>query len=267
MKTVVITGSAQGFGFEMAKVFRQNNFNVMLSDINAEKLEQAKKDLMKIKSESKVLSTMCDVTSYDALTELWKNTKKKFKQIDIWINNAGVNQPDKPIYQLTQKEVDFLINVDLKGSIYGSQIAFAGMQEQGFGQIYNVEGYGSNDAMVTGLNLYGTTKRAVTHFTQALAKESQELTKGKVCVCRLTPGIMITSFLSSANGGTTKVELKEKTKKIYNILGDYPDTIANYCVPKMIINKKNNAKIVWLNGSRAFCKFLTAMFKKRNFFD
>ena len=267
MKTVVITGSAQGFGFEMAKVFRQNNFNVMLSDINAEKLEQAKKDLMKIKSESKVSSTVCDVTSYDALTELWKNTKKKFKQIDIWINNAGVNQPDKPIYQLTQKEVDFLINVDLKGSIYGSQIAFAGMQEQGFGQIYNVEGYGSNDAMMTGLNLYGTTKRAVTHFTQALAKESQELTKGKVCVCRLTPGIMITSFLSSANGGTTKVELKEKTKKIYNILGDYPDTIANYCVPKMINNKKNNAKIVWLSGSRAFSKFLTAMFKKRNFFD
>ena len=47
MKTVVITGSAQGFGFEMAKVFRQNNFNVMLSDISEQGLEKAKSELSK----------------------------------------------------------------------------------------------------------------------------------------------------------------------------------------------------------------------------
>ena len=78
---------------------------------------------------------------------------------------------------------------------------------------------------------------------------------------------MITGFLSTANGGETKVELPEKTKKIYNILGDYPNTIAEYCVPKMINNQKNNAKIVWLTDMRAFSRFLTAGFKKRNFFD
>lgn len=42
------------------------------------------------------------------------------------------------------------------------------------GSIYNIEGYGSNDAMMLGLNMYGTSKRAVTHFTKALAKESEE---------------------------------------------------------------------------------------------
>jgi len=167
----------------------------------------------------------------------------------------------------TQKEVDFLIDIDLKGAIYGSQIAFAGMKEQGYGQIYNIEGYGSNDAMMTGLNLYGTSKRAMTHFTQALAKESEQLTGGKVCVNRLTPGIMITGFITSANGGKTKVELPEKTKKVYNILGDYPATIANFVVPRMIKNTKNNAKIVWLTGGRAFSRFLTAGFTKRNFFE
>jgi inosine-uridine nucleoside N-ribohydrolase len=55
---------------------------------------------------------------------------------------------------------------------------------------------------------------------------------------------MITGFITSANGGATKVELSEKTKKVYNILGDYPETIANYCVPKMI----ENTVIVWLGG-------------------
>ena len=49
-----------------------------------------------------------------------------------------------------------------------------GMKEQGFGQIYNVEGYGSNDAIMTGLSIYGTTKRAVTYFTEALANESKD---------------------------------------------------------------------------------------------
>ena len=267
MKTVVITGSAQGFGLEMSKVFRENNYNVLLNDIDKAKLEIAKKELKKVSSKAKIETFVCDVTKYDQLENLWGYAKEKFSTVDIWINNAGVNQPNKPIYELTKKDVDFLLDIDLKGAVYGSQIAFKGMKEQGFGQIYNVEGYGSNDAMMTGLNLYGTSKRAITHFTQALAKESKEITNGKVCVCRLTPGIMITGFLSNANGGKTKVELSEQTKKIYNILGDYPDTIAKYVVPKMILNQKNNAKIVWLTGARAMSRFLTAGFKKRNFFE
>ena len=267
MKTVVITGSARGFGYEMAKVFRANNFNVVLSDINEQGLNTAKQELLKIKAQADVISVVCDVTSHQMLEQLWNTAKQAFGGVDIWINNAGVNQPDKPVYLLSKKEIDFLLDIDLKGAIYGSKIAFAGMKEQGYGQIYNVEGYGSNDAMMTGLSLYGTSKRAITYFTQALAKESKDLTNGKVCVCRLTPGIMITDFIKSANGGETKIELPERTKKVYNILGDYPSTIAEYAVPRMINNVKNNANIVWLTGARAFGRFMTAGFNKRNFFE
>ena len=267
MKTVVITGSARGFGLEMAKVFKQNNFNVVLSDINEENLKVAETTISNIESNSKVVSVVCNVTNHDALENLWSQAVKAFEGVDIWINNAGVNQPDKPMCELTQAEIDFLVDVDLKGSVYGSKIAFKHMNEQGYGQIYNVEGYGSNDAMMTGLTLYGTTKRAITYFTQALAKESEDVAGGKVKVCRLTPGIMITDFIKTANGGKTQIELPEKTKKIYNILGDYPETIANYVVPRMIKNTKNNAKIVWLTGARAFGRFLTAGFIKRDFFN
>lgn len=267
MKTVVITGSARGFGFEMAKVFRANNFNVVLSDINEKGLQKAEKELAKVKSKAGIISVVCDVTNHAMLENLWQTAKAAFIDVDIWINNAGVNQPDKPVYQLTKREIDFLLDIDLKGAIYGSKIAFAGMKEQGFGQIYNVEGYGSNDAMMTGLSIYGTSKRAITYFTQALAKESDDLTKGKVCVCRLTPGIMITDFIKSANGGATQIELPEKTKKVYNILGDYPNTIAEFAVPRMIDNTKNNANIVWLTGARAFGRFMTVGFNKRNFFE
>ena len=92
------------------------------------------------------------------------------------------------------------------------------MKEQGFGQIYNVEGYGSNDAMMTGLTLYGTSKRAVTYFTRSLAKESRDLTGGRILVCRLTPGIMITDFLHTANGGSTAMPASTNVNRTSNAI-------------------------------------------------
>lgn len=62
MKTVVITGSARGLGFEMAKQFRMNNFNVVISDVLEEKLKEAYSKLEEIKSEREILDVVCDVT-------------------------------------------------------------------------------------------------------------------------------------------------------------------------------------------------------------
>ena len=245
MQTVVITGSARGFGLELARVFKKNNFNVVLSDINETNLKVAEQTINDISGSGKAISVLADVSNHDALVNLWDTAKQTFGDVDIWINNAGVNQPDKPVCELEPEEIEFLLNIDVKGTIFGSKIAFLGMKEQGFGQIYNVEGYGSNDATMMGLSIYGTSKRAVTYFTKALAKESEILTNNWVCICTLTPGI----------------------KKVYNILGDYPNTIAEYCVPRMIKNKKNGYQVVWLSNRRAFGRFLTAGFKKRDFFS
>ena len=265
MKTVVITGSARGFGLALAKEFKKNNFNVVLSDINIERLEKAEKELRASAGSGQVFAVDADIVSYESVKRLWRLAEKKFVSIDIWINNAGVNQPDKPIYELTEEEVDIVLNVDLHGAIYGSQVAFKKMKEQGFGQIYNVEGYGSNDAMMTGLNIYGTSKRAITHFTKALAKESEDL-GANVQVGRLSPGIMITDFLTSANGEDGSFELSEKTKKVYNILGDYPEPIAAFMVSKIAANKKNNVRFNWLTNFKAFTRFLMP-WKKRDFFN
>ena len=49
-------------------------------------------------------------------------------------------------------------------------------------------------------------------------------------------------------------------------MGDYPETIADYVVPRMLANTKNDADVVWLTGARAFSRFLTAGFRKRDFF-
>jgi NAD(P)-dependent dehydrogenase (short-subunit alcohol dehydrogenase family) len=265
MKTVVITGSAKGLGFEMAKVFLENNVNVIISDLNEEDLKNAKNQLKKINSDAAIKYFVCDVTRKSDIEGIIKYSKKAFNNIDIWINNAGVNQPDKAIWELTEGEIDLVFDVDLKGTVIGSKLIMEEMIKQGYGAIYNIEGYGSNDAKMLGLSVYGTSKRAITYFTEALAKESEVRDTG-VIVGKLSPGIMITDFITNALGNREKITLPEKTKKVYNILGDYPDVVARFLVNGILSNTKNNAKIEWLTGTKAAWRFMTAAFNKRDFF-
>ena len=146
-----------------------------------------------------------------------------------------------------------------------SKLIMEEMSKNRKGAIYNVEGYGSNDAKMLGLSIYGTSKRAITYFTEALAKESEEKNTG-VIIGKLSPGIMITDFIKNALGDKEKINLSEKTKKVYNILGDYPDVVATFLVNGMLKNNKNNAKIEWLTNGKAAFRFMTAGFKKRDFF-
>ena len=265
MKTVVITGSARGLGLEMAKVFKENNASVIISDLNEDALVKSEEELNKIKSSSVVKHCVCDVTKTKDIESLIKFAKDEFGKIDIWINNAGVNQPEDAIWDLTEEEINLVLDVDLKGAINASRLVMKEMIKEGSGAIYNVEGYGSNDAMMLGLSIYGTSKRAITYFTQALAKESEVKNTG-VIIGRLSPGIMITDFITNALGNKEKINLSEKTKKVYNILGDYPDVVAKFLVESMLNNTKNNAHIEWLTSRKAAFRFMTAGFNKRDFF-
>ena len=266
MKTVVITGSARGLGLEMAKVFRRNNTNVVLSDLNINNLNKAKEELLKIESDSKILVYECNVTIPGDISKLISETKKEFEMIDIWINNAGVNQPDKAIWELEIEDIDLVFDVDLKGTVIASKLIMEEMIKQKSGAIYNVEGYGSNDAKMLGLSIYGTSKRAITYFTEALAKENEVKNTG-IIVGKLSPGIMITDFITNALGNQEKIVLPDKTKKVYNILGDYPDVVAKFLVNGILKNKKNNTKIEWLTSKKAAWRFMTSAFNKRDFFS
>lgn len=265
MKTVVITGSARGLGFEMAKVFRKNNCHVVISDLSEEALSLSEEKLKEIESSSEVSHQVCDVTKEDDIIKLIQLVKEKYQKIDIWINNAGVNQPDKAIWKLDNSAIHTVIDVDLKGTIFCSKYVVSEMIKQGGGAIYNVEGYGSNDAAMLGLSIYGTSKRAITYFTEALAKEC-EIKNTNILVGKLSPGIMITDFITNALANKEEIQLSEKTKKVYNVLGDYPDVVANFLVKGMLENTKNNVKINWLPNRKAAWRFMTSGFHKRDFF-
>lgn len=266
MNTVVITGSARGFGYSMIEEFYKKDYNVVLCDINSSELDNAYNKLKKIKSKGKVLSYVVDITKEKSVIELINNVINEFNKIDIWINNAGVNQQMVPIWDLDSKDINRLIDIDLKGTIICSKNIMPVMLKQKSGAIYNVEGYGSNDATMLGLSIYGTCKRAVTYFTDALAKESK-LSGNYVLIGKITPGIMITNFIDTSMGDGKKINLSDKTKNIYNILGDRPDDIAKFMVNKICINKKNGVKFVWLNGRKVLFRFIKALFGiKNNYF-
>ncbi|MBQ3970145.1 MAG: SDR family NAD(P)-dependent oxidoreductase, partial [Clostridia bacterium] len=100
---------------------------------------------------------------------------------------------------------------------------------------------------------------------KAFAKELDE-SESKVKIGRLSPGIMITDFTVKSLGGENKITLPEKTKKVYNILGDYPDVVADFLSKRIEENTNNNAHIEWLTGRKAALRFMTAVFNKRDFF-
>ena len=267
MKTIVITGSTRGLGFELAKCFRKKGWNTVINGVSEKRMEKSLDSLRSIDSEGSVTGYCGSVTDTGTITALLDTAASEYGSIDIWVNNAGVNQPMKAMWELSEEDIDAMLDIDLRAAMKGTILAKNRMETQPEGgAIYNVEGFGSNDSMILGLNLYGTAKRALTHFTKAFAAELEER-KSKVRIGRLSPGIMITDFTVSSLGGKGRIDLPEKTKKVYNILGDKPDTVAEFLSERMIKNTKNNAQIQWLTGRKAAWRFMTAGFRKRDFFS
>lgn len=260
MKTVVITGSTRGIGFAMAKEFLKAGCQVTVSGRREESLEPAREALKAFSG--KVHFVPCDVRRKAEVDALWEKSAGHWGKVDIWINNAGINCSREFIFDMPKEGVDDVVDTNLKGMIYGSQIAAKKMIQQGYGQIWNMEGLGSNNMIHPKTILYGTTKHALTYFTEGLAKEL----KGKhIMAGRLSPGMMFTDFHRTGTGGSpSDISKNPGAMKVLQILGDRPETVAAFLVPRMLENRKNNAHIVWLTRRKSMGRFLTSLVKKRN---
>jgi len=255
MTNVVITGSTRGLGFFMGREFLKSGCNVTFSGRG----NAPSDSLMSIIDQyrTQIIYVPVDVRSKTSIENLWAESVKKWGKIDVWINNAGINCPNDYIYNIDEEYVDSLIDTNIKGMIYGSQIASKHMIEQGNGQIWNMEGLGSNNMIVVKTILYGTSKRALTYFTKGLARE---LSKTPVKVGRLSPGMMATDFILKQPKGEA---MTGAFKRVFNILGDRPETVAEFFIPRIMKNDKNDAHIVWLTSAKIFFRFAVSPFKKR----
>lgn len=257
MKNVVITGSTKGLGLAMAKEFLKQGCNVTISGRDEKKIDALRESL----KDKNVFFVKCDVSIKEEVEKLWSESAAKWGNVDIWINNAGRNFPHQFIWDVPTAYVDSLLNTNIRGMVYGSQVAAKNMLEQGRGQIWNMEGLGSNDMIQKKTILYGTSKRALTYFTRGLAKE---LEGTLVTAGRLSPGMMLTDFITKTPDGESSPVIKDESfRKIFNILADTPETVAAFFVPRMIENTKNDAHIVFLSNTKAFARFASAPFRKR----
>ncbi|MFC2145010.1 SDR family NAD(P)-dependent oxidoreductase [Actinomycetota bacterium] len=258
MKNVVITGSTRGIGLSMAKEFLKTSNNVTISGRSKKLPEKLKKDLNSFGSQ--ILYVSCDVSKVDEVEKLWRQSKEKWGSIDIWINNAGQNCPYEYCFETNSSYIDALIDTNIKGMIYGSQIASKNMLEQGSGQIWNMEGMGSNGMIQERTIIYGTSKRALRYFTKGLARE---LKGTPVTAGRLSPGMMLTDFITKTPDGEKSPVLENKGFKfVFNALGDRPDTVASFFIPRILANTKNDALIAWLTNIKTMWRFIISPLNK-----
>lgn len=159
-KVVVITGSTKGLGKALALGFLNEKAKVV---INA----RSKKEVEKASKEIGVMGYVGDVAKEADMQKLATFAIKKFKKIDIWINNAGIILPYSPIEKINPKKAHNVVEVNFFGTFYGSRSAMKSMQKRKQGTIINII---SNSAL-TGRPLssvYSSSKWAVRGFTQAL---------------------------------------------------------------------------------------------------
>jgi NAD(P)-dependent dehydrogenase (short-subunit alcohol dehydrogenase family) len=210
----------------------------------------------------RVLAVTGDVCDAGAMEAVWKHAADKFGGVDIWINNAGAITERRNIADLDPGDISRVVATNLTGTILASRAALRGMLAQGRGKIFNFEGFGSDGMSAPGMTTYGATKRAITYFTQALVKE----TKGApLIVGTLSPGMVATDLLQRSMGDDPKGVAR--ARRIYNIIADRVETVAPFLAREVLAAKKTGAAIKWMTPSKAFGRFLSAPFVRRNVFD
>jgi NAD(P)-dependent dehydrogenase (short-subunit alcohol dehydrogenase family) len=262
MRTVVITGSTRGIGYGLADSFLALGCAVTISGRTAAAVEEALAELAARHKADRVFGHPCDVRDYQQVQALWDAARARLGEVDIWVNNAGIGQPQVNFCELPADRIEAVVSTNLLGTMYGSKVALLGMLDQGFGAIYNVEGLGSGGPRVEGTTVYASTKAALRYLDESLAEE----VKGTpVLVGVLRPGMVVTDLVTSPYEG--RPEEWERAKRIFNIIADRVETVAPWLAQKMLDNEKNGVTISWTSRWKIMGRFLTAPFRKRNLFE
>ena len=259
MKNVVITGSTRGIGLAMALAFLDAGCRVTLSGRGDTLAGETAATLSPFKDH--FIYVPCDVQNRANLQKLWDVSREHWGTVDIWINNAGRNTPHRLAWETGEAYTRQVISTNILGMVFGSQIAAAEMIRQGQGAIYAMEGLGSNNMIQPKTILYGTTKHALTYFMKGLAGE---LEGTGVIAGRLSPGMMLTDFITKTPDGDPSEVIRDKRfQRVFNILADRPESVAKFFIPRILGNSKNNVRIIWLTKGKAAWRFMTAGIHKR----
>ncbi|MFC7060377.1 SDR family oxidoreductase [Halobacillus seohaensis] len=194
-KVAIITGASSGIGKAIAKELANKGANVVLAARRSEKLQQLATTIQE-KYAVKAIVIESDVTNRSDVENLVQQTKKDLGRVDIYVNNAGVML----LSFLKNDHIDEweqMVDVNIKGVLYGIHAVLPTMIEQEAGHIVNVSSVAGHEVFPSS-TVYSATKYAVKALSMGMEKE---LSRSGVRVTNVSPGAVETELTEHITDG------------------------------------------------------------------
>jgi len=200
-RTALVTGGAQGFGFDIAKRFLESGAKVIIWDIDPKMIEKAVIDL----NNPDLTSNIVDVSNYkeveNSVKEIIKNSN-----IDILINNAGITGPTASLWEYDLEMWKKVVEINLMGTFHCCKAIVPNMIKNNYGRIVNVASVAGKDGNANA-SAYSVGKAGVIGLTKSLGKE---LADKNIAVNAVTPAGAKTRILDQM----TKEHVKRMLSKV-----------------------------------------------------
>ena len=177
-RTAIVTGGAQGFGYAITKRFLESGAEVIIWDIDQKAIDEALKEL----SSEKCSHQIVDVTNFDDITKNIELSTKE-KNIDIFVNNAGMAGKNTQVWNYPNDEWLKVMNLDLNSVFYCCKAIAPHMIKNNYGRIVNIASIAGKEGNPNA-SAYSTAKAGVIGLTKSLGKE---LADKNIAVNAVTP--------------------------------------------------------------------------------
>lgn len=205
-KVVVITGASSGLGEAAARLLAAEGARVALGARRMERLQALAGELAA--GGGQALAVQTDVTDRGQVKRLVDAAVERFGRIDVIINNAGL-MPHSPLERLKIDDWDRMIDVNIKGVLYGIAAALPYMQQQRSGHIINVSSVAGHKVRAGGA-VYAATKHAVRALSEGLR---QEVKPYNIRTTVISPGAVDTELPDSI----TEPDVAANVRKTYEL--------------------------------------------------
>jgi NADP-dependent 3-hydroxy acid dehydrogenase YdfG len=205
-KIVVITGASSGLGEATARNLSEQGAVVVLGARRIDRINALAKELAD--NGGKALALQTDVTQSAQVKKLVEAAVEQYGRIDVMINNAGL-MPHSPLDRLKIDDWDRMIDVNIKGVLYGIAAALPYMQKQKSGHIINVSSVAGHKVRPASA-VYAATKHAVLALSEGLR---QEVKPYNIRTTVISPGAIDTELPNSV----TEADIADNVRKIYEI--------------------------------------------------
>lgn len=213
-KVIVITGASSGIGQATALLLAARGAKLVLAARGIERLAALS---ARIESAGgKAIHAQVDVARREDVSRIVEMAISHFGRLDVLVNNAGIG-PISPLDDLRVDDWDAMIDINIKGVLYGIAAALPTFRKQGAGHFVNVASTAAH-RIVPGMAVYAGTKFAVRAISEGLRQEAGTALRVTV----ISPGMTRTGFADSM----TSPELKAQTQSTMEKLGIPPDAIA-----------------------------------------